>query len=66
MKISEEYSEPLVRVVEKGNSFSAGKLEADSHSTTGFYVRSIGSDGKVFRNRFNKGPLNRMRDCRKA
>jgi len=57
---------PLRGFSKKGNNFNAGELEADSHSTPGFYVRSIESDGKVFRNPFDKGPLNRMRDYRRA
>ena len=48
MKISEEYAEPIARVIEKANNFNDGELEAGSHSTAGFYGHSIGSEGKVF------------------
>ena len=37
---------PLCGLSKKGNNFNAGELEADSHSTPGFYVHSIESDGK--------------------
>jgi hypothetical protein len=37
---------PLCGLSKKGNNFNAGEVEADGHSTPGFYVHSIESDGK--------------------
>ena len=67
MKISEEYAEPIARVIEKRQIISMTENWKPAVTAQPVFTGiQLEVKERFFRNPFDEGPLNRMRDCRRA